>query len=87
MAERTREVEAAHETLAFALDAAGMASWDLDYVTGVSRRSPRYDAVFGYAGEGPAWDRQVLLDHIVEEDRGIAERAFAATLETNALDL
>ena len=87
VAERTREVEAAHETLAFALDAAGMASWDLDYVTGVSRRSPRYDAVFGYAGEGPAWDRQVLLDHIVEEDRGIAERAFAATLETNALDL
>ncbi len=87
VAERTREVEAAHETLAFALDAAGMASWDLDYVTGASRRSPRCDAVFGYAGEGPAWDRQVLLDHIVEEDRAAAERAFATTLETGALDL
>jgi signal transduction histidine kinase/ActR/RegA family two-component response regulator len=87
VAARTREVEAAHETLAFALDAAGMASWDLDYVTGISRRSPRYDAVFGYEGEGPRWDRQVLLAHILEEDQGIAARAFAKTLETGTLDL
>jgi signal transduction histidine kinase/CheY-like chemotaxis protein len=85
--ERTREVEAAHETLAFALDAAGMASWDLDYVTGVSRRSPRFDAVFGYEGGAPTWDRQTLLAHVVEEDRAGAERAFAMTLETGTLDL
>ncbi|AWB22621.1 hybrid sensor histidine kinase/response regulator [Methylobacterium currus] len=87
VAERTQEVEAAHETLAFALDAAGMASWDLDYATGASRRSPRYDAVFGYEGDGPSWNRQVLLDHVVEEDRGIAEQAFTTALETGALDL
>ncbi|MGH1570487.1 ATP-binding protein [Methylobacterium sp. P31] len=87
VAERTREVEAAHETLAFALDAAGMASWDVDYVTGVSRRSPRFDAVFGYEHAAPTWDRQSLLDHVVEEDRVAAERAFAATLETGTLDL
>jgi signal transduction histidine kinase len=87
VAERTREVEAAHETLAFALDAAGMASWDLDYRTGASRRSPRFDAVFGYDGNGPRWDRESLLAHIIDEDRGTAERAFATTAETGILDL
>ena len=44
VAERTREVEAAHETLAFALDAAGMGSGTSIYGTGTSRRSPRFDA-------------------------------------------
>ena len=87
VAERTREVEAAHETLAFALDAAGMASWDLDYRTGASRRSPRFDAVFGYDRDGPHWDRESLLAHVVEEDRDTAERAFATTVETGTLDL
>jgi signal transduction histidine kinase/CheY-like chemotaxis protein len=87
VAERTREVEAAHETLAFALDAAGMASWDLDYRTGASRRSPRFDAIFGHDGKGPRWDRETLLAHIVEEDRAAAERAFATTVDTGALDL
>ncbi|MEE7450966.1 hybrid sensor histidine kinase/response regulator [Methylobacterium radiotolerans] len=84
---RTREVEAAHETLAFALDAAGMASWNLDYATGVSHRSPRFDAVFGYEDEGPEWDRQTLLAHVVEEDRSGAEQAFGTTSETGTLDL
>jgi signal transduction histidine kinase/CheY-like chemotaxis protein len=87
VAERTREVEAAHETLAFALDAAGMASWDLDYRTGASRRSPRFDAVFGYEGEGAPRDCGSLLAHVVEEDRAAAERAFAAVVETGTLDL
>jgi signal transduction histidine kinase/CheY-like chemotaxis protein len=87
VAERTREVEAAHETLAFALDAAGLASWDLDYRTGASRRSPRFNAVFGYEGTGPRWDRESFLAHIVEEDRETVERAFTATLETGKLDL
>ncbi|MFH6781344.1 MULTISPECIES: ATP-binding protein [Methylobacterium] len=85
--ERTREVETAHETLAFALDAAGMASWDIDYRTGASRRSPRFDAVFGYGEAGPGWDRDSLIAHVVEEDRDIAERAFATTCETGSLDL
>ena len=87
VAERTREVEAAHETLAFALDAAGMTSWDIDIVTGAHRRSPRFDAVFGYEGAGRAWDRDSLLAHVVEEDREAAEHAFAEVSQTGRLDL
>ena len=87
VAERTREVEAAHETLAFALDAAGMASWDIDYAAGTSRRSPRFDTVFGYGETGPAWDRDSFLAHVVEEDRAAVDAGFSAVLETGRLDL
>ena len=41
--ERTGELEAARETLAFALDSAGMGSWDLDLRTDTARRSLRHD--------------------------------------------
>ncbi len=87
VAERTREVQTAHENLAFALDAAGMASWDIDVRTGASRCSPRFDAVFGYGADGPRWDREGLFAHIVEDDREIAERVFATATETGTLDL
>ena len=87
VAARTREVEAAHETLAFALDAAGMSSWDFDAVTGLQRRSPRFDAVFGFEGGERAWDRETFLSHVLDEDRGIAEEAFAGIIETGRLDL
>ncbi|KQO77916.1 ATPase [Methylobacterium sp. Leaf90] len=87
VAERTREVETAHETLAFALDAAGMSSWDIDYVAGTHRRSPRFDAVFGYAGTGQSWDRETFLAHVVDEDRKTAEDAFANVPKTGRLDL
>ncbi|WP_375276027.1 ATP-binding protein [Methylorubrum thiocyanatum] len=86
VAERTREVEAAHETLAFALDAAGMSSWDIDTETGIHRRSPGFDAVFGYEGSGRAWDRESFLDHVVEEDRDTVAEAFASVAETSKLD-
>ena len=87
VAERTREVETAHETLAFALDAAGMSSWDIDYIAGTHRRSPRFDAVFGYAGTGRSWDRETFLAHVVEEDRETAEEAFEGVPKTGRLDL
>ncbi len=85
--ERTQEVETARETLAFALDAAGMASWDVDYVTGTSRRSPRFDAIFGYEAGALGWDQDSFLAHVVDEDRDAVEAAFAAVAETGRLDL
>jgi PAS domain S-box-containing protein len=87
VAERTREVETARETLAFALDAAGMASWDVDYVNGTSRRSPRFDAIFGYEEARPAWDRNAFLAHVVEEDQSAVDAAFSSVIETGRLDL
>ncbi|APT34560.1 blue-light-activated protein [Methylobacterium phyllosphaerae] len=87
VAERTREVEAARETLAFALEAAGMGSWDLDLANGTSRHSPRFDAIFGYSDPCPSWTRGTFLAHVVEEDRPAVEQAFSAIPETGRIDL
>ncbi|WP_264048276.1 PAS domain-containing hybrid sensor histidine kinase/response regulator [Methylobacterium flocculans] len=85
--ERTREVEAARETLAFALDSAGMGSWDLDLVNDTARRSGRHDAIFGYDQPVASWGRADLLGHAVPEDRPLVEAAFARAEETGFLDI
>ncbi|GJD46029.1 Blue-light-activated protein [Methylobacterium cerastii] len=87
MEERTREVEAARETLAFALDAAGMGSWDLDLVKDTARRSRRHDAIFGYDRPVTTWGRAEFLAHAVPEDRPMVEAAFAKAVETGTLYL
>jgi PAS domain S-box-containing protein len=87
VAERTQDVETARETLAFALDAAGLASWDVDVLTGASRRSPRFDAIFGYGEVVPTWDRDSFLAHVVEEDREAVDKVLTTIADTGRLDL
>jgi len=85
--ERTREVEAARETLSFALESAEMGSWDLDLVHDTSRRSPRHDRIFGYDGPLPSWGQQRFLDHILDEDRSSVRQAFASAVRNGSLDV
>ena len=85
--ERTREVEAARETLSFALDSAGMGSWDLDLDGDTARRSGRHDTIFGYDQPVATWGRADFLGHAVPEDRHLVEAAFARAVETGTLDV
>ena len=85
--ERARELDRTRETLAFALDAAGMGSWDLDLEADESRRSPQHDRIFGYAQARPEWGRESFLDHVVEEDRDAAAQSFAQAADHGRLDL
>ena len=85
--ERTRELDAARETLAFAMDSAEMGSWDLDLLGDSSRRSLQHDRIFGYAEPVPLWSRQTFLDHVHVEDRDAAAKTFAEAVETGTLDL
>ena len=84
--ERTRELDVAHETLAFALESAGMGSWDLELATDMSRRSIQHDRIFGYDTMQPSWGRQVFLSHVLEEDRSAATRALEDALLSGTLD-
>jgi signal transduction histidine kinase/CheY-like chemotaxis protein len=84
VAERTREVEAARESLAFALESAGMGSWDLDLATDTSKRSQRHDLIFGYAEPLAGWARANFLSHVIEEDRPLVEQAFASAISNGA---
>ena len=85
--ERAAELEKTRGALEFALDSAGMGSWDLDLLTDTSRRTPQHDRIFGYAEVLPAWGRARFLEHVVEEERDTVAAAFAAAAVSGALDV
>src|SRR5262249_54483354 len=63
---REREVHARAEgEWQFALDAAGMGSWDLDLSTGEMRRSLRHDQLFGYETFQRRWDTTREIAHFL----------------------
>ena len=84
---RTREVEAARETLAFALESAGMGSFDLDLVMNTARRTRLHDAIFGYEEGVAEWNRESFVEHVVEEERDGVRRHMAAALSSGTLDV
>jgi signal transduction histidine kinase len=86
VAQRTAELEAARDSLEFALEAAGMGSWDLDVATGDIRRSPRHDEIFGYAQPQSHWSVERLLGHVDPLQREEIATALADAARTGALD-
>ncbi len=85
--DRTRELEAARSSLEIALEAAGMGSWDLDLLTGESRRSQRHDEIFGYPGRRAVWRFETFLEHVVPSQRAEMQLVFAQALISGTLDL
>lgn len=87
VAARTRDLQAARESLEIALDAAEMGSWDLDLVNDEARRTPRHDEIFGYASLQPHWGRDIFLRHVVPDEREAVAAAFDDALVNGSLDL
>lgn len=85
--QRARELNEARETLAFALDSAGMGSWDFDLGDGSSRRSVRHDEIFGYEAPLSSWSTRQFLNHVANEDRYMVETALAKATESGSLDI
>ena len=84
--DRTAELEAARESLDIALAAAGMGSWDIDLTTGIARRTPRHDEIFGYPQPLRQWDVDVFLSHVDPNQRAFVVAAFDKALATGHLD-
>jgi signal transduction histidine kinase len=85
--ERARELDQTREALAFALDAAGMGSWDLDLRQDQARCSPQHDRIFGYAQAQPGWGLERFLAHVVADDRPLVDAACEAAARQGVLDL
>jgi PAS domain S-box-containing protein len=64
------------QRLNLALDAAQVGMWDLDLLTDTSVRSFRHDQIFGYSSPVPTWGAAIFMNHVVPEDRDLANRAF-----------
>ncbi|KQT35270.1 hypothetical protein ASG29_03965 [Sphingomonas sp. Leaf412] len=85
--DRTRELEAARDSLEIALDAAGMGSWDIDLLTGQSTRTLRHDEIFGYSRPLPQWTVTTFLDHVAADQRAGVADAFDRAIESGVLDV
>ena len=73
--ERATELNDARETLAFALESAGMGTWDLDLHQTPPAERLRHDQIFGYEESAAIVEHRLFLDHVVEEDRQAVEAA------------
>lgn len=87
VAERTRDLAAARESLEIALAAAGMGSWDLDLVNDTTRRTLRHDEIFGYSVLQSAWGLRIFLSHVSADERESVSASFNSALESGVLDL
>jgi PAS domain S-box-containing protein len=83
IAERSR----AEESLAIALAAADMGSWDLDLATDQATRSARHDAIFGYPQRLPQWGLKDTTAHFLPEDRQAVAEAIEGALQTGRIDI
>lgn len=62
------------ERLRFALESMGVGEWSLDLVTHAAERSLLHDRIFGYETLLPTWTYEMFLEHIIPEDREMADR-------------
>lgn len=84
------QLHAATTALDFTLEAAQLGDWDLDLVTGISRRSLRHDRCFGYSEPVPPeqWSPEIFLQHVHPEDRDRVSRDVRmAVAECRSLNL
>lgn len=79
-------LRASEDSLQLALEAADMASWDLDLVTDTARRSLRHDEIFGYSEPLPEWGRETFMVHVLVDDRSAVAAAFDAALGDGVLE-
>ena len=68
------------DSLAFVLEAAGLAWWDLDLVRNRTVRSATHDALFGYPQLLPSWSYEDFLAHLHHEDRDRVDLAYRRAL-------
>ncbi len=75
------------QSLAIALDAADMGSWDFALSEDDTIRSPRHDAIFGHDTALAKWGLDEALEHFVPEDREAVAAAFQIAAITGRLDV
>ena len=85
--DRARSLAHARHSLDFALEAAGMGSWELDLSTGAFRRTAGHDRIFGYAEPLPDWTTGTFLDHVIDEEREHAASVLRKAEFSGTLDL
>jgi PAS domain S-box-containing protein len=85
--ERSRSTEAlrtAEERMRFALEAAGIGIWDMDYRTGVLRWSEILESQYGLQPGTFPGTREAFIERIHPDDRGAVAEAVGKAIKTGA---
>jgi PAS domain S-box-containing protein len=77
-----RRLVASREQLAFALQCHQLGAWELNLNDRTITRSATHDQIFGYGAMLPIWTLDLLLEHVVPEDRPQVERSLAEAVAT-----
>jgi len=77
-----REMRDGAARLRLALEAGELGSWDFDLSGRNMSRAPRYFQIFGYTGPPPEWSLDILLDHVLAEDRETVSRTYSQAVNT-----
>ena len=85
--QRASELDQANATLAFALESAGMGSWDVDLVTQTAQHTLGHDRIFGYPDGLGSWSTDDFLAHVIEEDWQAVRTAFETALVQGTLEI
>ncbi|MDB5082893.1 MAG: putative sensor histidine kinase with multiple and a response regulator receiver domain [Chloroflexi bacterium] len=64
-----REIARVAQNLAYALDAAGVGSYDLDLVTGIAKRNLRHDQLWGFTELQSQWSAEAALGNVIPQDK------------------
>jgi PAS domain S-box-containing protein len=80
-----RERSRAQQSLAIALDASDMGSWELSLTDNSSIRSARHDAIFGRDGQAN-WTYDGGIDAFLPEDREAVRAAFVEARHTGTVE-
>lgn len=67
--------------LRYAVETAGLATWDFDPETGAVSRSDRLDEIFGYERPLPTWSYEVFRRHLLSEDAEEVEARITVAVE------
>ncbi len=68
--------------LDLALNSSKIGSWEWDLDTNTYINSLRHDQIFGYDKPVEGWNKELLLKHVLPEDRPQVEAAFAKAIAT-----
>lgn len=75
------------ESLNFAMNAAEMGGWDLDFETYSIRRSFRHDQIYGYRDGLPSWSYADFLNHVDPADRDLINLKYQEAMESGLLNV
>lgn len=79
------ELKESENRVELAVQSANIGMWDFDLVNDTSWRSLRHDEIFGYNDLQPEWNQQILLAHVLPEDRENVNEMFEKAFNTDFL--